>query len=316
MFQVKADDGLLFPRLQPEITGNPTVVFIDAPVAASPVVELAGPHAQPVDESSGADLGFFRPAPDEIHHQVPHIVWHPHLGQSSPRLFFKAMCSAINSASTSSFVWIFFSRNSIRCCPAWWSGRLLDWKAAAPFSKNSFANGRTPLAAAPVPHTDRKPALYPANAVLGCQPSLRQCSASALFACVLSVILTEERSLQFQLRQDSGHARSGEALRHLGHPHHDSPGPQRHHSQTRRRIRVHFGVRIRRAAVAVRLEPRKAWFSSEGNLCGQRTLLAARPMSSIGSIWRIGDFACRSVDFWVVSLWLCLPGWGGLCPGL
>src|SRR5437667_305192 len=109
-----------------------------APVAASPVVELAGPHAQPVDESSGADLGFFRPAPDEIHHQVPHIVWHPHLGQSSPRLFFKAMCSAINSASTSSFVWIFFSRNSIRCCPAWWSGRLLDWKAAAPFSKNSF----------------------------------------------------------------------------------------------------------------------------------------------------------------------------------
>src|SRR2546425_9168544 len=101
MFQVKADDGLLFPRLQPEITGNPTVVFIDAPVAASPVVELAGPHAQPVDESSGADLGFFRPAPDEIHHQVPHIVWHPHLGQSSPRLFFKAMCSAINSASGS-----------------------------------------------------------------------------------------------------------------------------------------------------------------------------------------------------------------------
>src|SRR5438132_14156079 len=71
MFQVKADDGLLFPRLQPEITGNPTVVFIEAPVAASPVVELAGPHAQPVDESSGADLGFFRPAPDEIHHQVP-----------------------------------------------------------------------------------------------------------------------------------------------------------------------------------------------------------------------------------------------------
>src|SRR5207245_1508449 len=46
MFQVKADDGLLFPRLQPEITGNPTVVFIDAPVAASPVVELAGLEEQ------------------------------------------------------------------------------------------------------------------------------------------------------------------------------------------------------------------------------------------------------------------------------
>src|SRR2546425_5864204 len=79
-----------------------------------------------------------------------------------------------------------------------WTGRQ------PPRSRRTlFANGRTPLAAAPVPHTDRKPALYPANAVLGCQPSLRQCSASALFACVLSVILTEERSLQFQLRQDN-----------------------------------------------------------------------------------------------------------------
>src|SRR2546425_713844 len=79
-----------------------------------------------------------------------------------------------------------------------WTGRQ------PPRSRRTlFANGRTPLAAAPVPHTDRKPALYPANAVLGCQPSLPQCSASALFACVLSVILTEERSLQFQLRQDS-----------------------------------------------------------------------------------------------------------------
>src|SRR3989442_8161945 len=82
-----------------------------------------------------------------------------------------------------------------------WTGRQ------PPRSRRTlFANGRTPLAAAPVPHTDRKPALYPANAVLGCQPSLRQCSASALFACVLSVILTEERSLQFQLRQDTGYA--------------------------------------------------------------------------------------------------------------
>src|SRR2546422_3463925 len=98
MFQVKADDGLLFPRLQPEITGNPTVVFIDAPVAASPVVELAGPHAQPVDESSGADLGFFRPAPDEIQHQVPPLGYNPHPHQNSPSIFFKAMCSASNSA--------------------------------------------------------------------------------------------------------------------------------------------------------------------------------------------------------------------------
>src|SRR6266481_10105214 len=116
MFPVEVDDGPFFPRREPEIAGNPTIVLVDAPVALSPVVELAGSHAQPMDESSGADLGFFRPAPDEIHHQVPHIVRHPHFCQSSPRLFFKAMCSAINSANTSSLVWIFFSRNSIRCC--------------------------------------------------------------------------------------------------------------------------------------------------------------------------------------------------------
>src|SRR5215472_6188720 len=54
--------------------------------------------------SSGADFRLFRPASDEIHYQVPHVMRHPHFGQSSPRLFFKAMCSAINSASTSSLV--------------------------------------------------------------------------------------------------------------------------------------------------------------------------------------------------------------------
>src|SRR5215831_4797001 len=84
--------------------GNPTVVLIHPSIAFAPVVELAGSHTQPVDESYGVDFRLFRPAPDEIHYQVPHVMRHPHLGQSSPRLFFKAMCSAINSASTSSLV--------------------------------------------------------------------------------------------------------------------------------------------------------------------------------------------------------------------
>src|SRR6266576_3592703 len=65
-----------------------------------------------------------------------------------------------------------------------------------------FASGRIPLAVVPVHHTDRKPALYPTSAASGWQPSLLRCSAFALFSCVLSVILTEERLLQFQLRQD------------------------------------------------------------------------------------------------------------------
>ena len=113
---MKTDDGLFLPRLQPKITGNLTIVFIDTPVALSPIVKLAGSHAQPVEESPGTDLGLLRPAPEKIHHLVPYIVRHPHLAQSSPRLFFKAMCSAISSARTSSLVCTFFSKNSIRFC--------------------------------------------------------------------------------------------------------------------------------------------------------------------------------------------------------
>src|ERR1700719_3167915 len=44
------------------------------------------------------------------------------------------------------------------------------------------ANGRTPWAAVHAPHRDQKPALYPTSAVSGWQPSLRKCSAFALFA--------------------------------------------------------------------------------------------------------------------------------------
>src|SRR5215472_9445254 len=113
---MELDDCFFFPQLQPEITGNPTVVLVDAPVPLTPVIELAGGYTQPRDEPSDADLGLLRPAPDEIHDLVPYIIRHPVPGQSSPRLFFSATCSAINSAKTSSLVRIFFSKNSIRFC--------------------------------------------------------------------------------------------------------------------------------------------------------------------------------------------------------
>jgi hypothetical protein len=56
-----------------------------------------------MDKPSDTDLSLFRPAPDEIHDLVPHIMRHPVPGQSSPKTFFSATCSAINSAKTSSF---------------------------------------------------------------------------------------------------------------------------------------------------------------------------------------------------------------------
>src|SRR5262249_54050320 len=84
---MELDDCFFLPRLQPEITGNPTVVLVDAPVPLPPVIELAGGHAQPMDKPSDTDLSLLRPAPDEIHDLVPHIMRHPVPGQSSPRLF-------------------------------------------------------------------------------------------------------------------------------------------------------------------------------------------------------------------------------------
>src|SRR5216684_3421819 len=135
---MESDDGLLFPILQPEIPGNPAVVLVHLAVALPPVVELAGGDIEPPDEPPGADLGHLRPAPDEIHDLIPRIVRNPDPGQSSPISFFSATCSAISSARTSSFVWIFFSRYAIRSCSAeWLLGRFCS-KAAAPFSKNSF----------------------------------------------------------------------------------------------------------------------------------------------------------------------------------
>src|SRR5271168_4774468 len=84
---METNDGFLFPRLQPEISGHPTVVLIHSSIALPPVVELAHGNAQRRNESADADLRLLRPAPDEIHHLIPHIVRYPGRGQSSPRLF-------------------------------------------------------------------------------------------------------------------------------------------------------------------------------------------------------------------------------------
>src|SRR5260370_17582364 len=148
---MEINDGRLLPPLQPEISGYPTVVLIHSPIALSPVVELTASHAQPSGESSDADLALLRPAPDEIHHLIPHIMRHPGRGQSSPRLFFNPMCSAISSARTSSLVSTFFSKNSIRFCfssPCPWG---LSWlcKPHAPFSTNSFCQRYTTVCCMP-----------------------------------------------------------------------------------------------------------------------------------------------------------------------
>src|ERR1022692_1031500 len=66
------------------------------------------------------------------------------------------------------------------------------------------ASGRTPSAGAPTRHTDPRSALLPTNASSEWRPFLPACSASVAFSCVRSVILTDERFLHFQPRQDKG----------------------------------------------------------------------------------------------------------------
>src|SRR5260370_30734699 len=65
------------------------------------------------------------------------------------------------------------------------------------------ASGRTPSAGAPVRHTDPRPPSLPPNAASEWRLFLPACSASVAFSCARSAILTDERFLHFQLKQDS-----------------------------------------------------------------------------------------------------------------
>jgi len=85
---VESDDGFFFHVSNQKSRGTqPLCSFTRSPIALSSVVELAGSYAQPMNESSDGDLGILRPAPDKIRDLIPHIMRHPGLGQSSPRLF-------------------------------------------------------------------------------------------------------------------------------------------------------------------------------------------------------------------------------------
>src|SRR5215469_1181785 len=102
-------------------------------------------------------------------------------------------------------------------CP--WSGssspdkrsvpvRRSDWSPSAaerqpPRSRRTpSASDRTASAGVPTHHTVPRSALHPPNAASEWRPSLPVCSAFVVSSCVRSVILTDERFLHFQLRQD------------------------------------------------------------------------------------------------------------------
>src|SRR6058998_331589 len=113
------------------------VVLVDFAIAAAPVPEFARGQSDPSQQLLVTDLRLLRPMPHEVDQLVSDVVGDPCRAQSSPRSFFKRMCSSINSESTSclrcsrdSSASICFSNLvSLRAWPG-------PSKARAPFSKN------------------------------------------------------------------------------------------------------------------------------------------------------------------------------------
>src|ERR1017187_1036794 len=124
----------------------------------------------------------------------------------APQDFFLARC-ARPSVRPELRPWSGLSSPRTRSASA--SPRPDGWDAPSPGTRLlrsrriPSASDRRRWVAVHVPRTDRKPGPYLKDGAVEWPPFLQQCNACALFSYVLSVILTKERSLQFQLRQDT-----------------------------------------------------------------------------------------------------------------
>src|SRR5271166_2338126 len=99
------------------------------------------------------------------------------------------------------------------------------------------ASGRTPSAASPVPHTGPRPEPCPEGGASEWPPSPLRCNAFVPFSYVRSAILTDERFLHFQLRQDTCRAGDGG----VDFRRWDLPA---HHSLAVRLVMAHRTVRL------------------------------------------------------------------------
>jgi len=80
VLQVKVNDGLPLPLLQPEIPGDEGVMFVDFPTTLNPAVEFTFTDGQPNNKSPKVDAGLFAPRLDEVHHGVSCVMGHPDTG--------------------------------------------------------------------------------------------------------------------------------------------------------------------------------------------------------------------------------------------
>ena len=109
---MEADNGHLFPRLQPMIARHQSVVLVGFAVTITPRVKLAPAQIDPANQLQGTDFGPFRPVCNEIHDRVANVVRHPKGSQLSPSSFFKRVCSSNSSERTSFLRCSFCSRAS------------------------------------------------------------------------------------------------------------------------------------------------------------------------------------------------------------
>src|SRR5262249_37773443 len=139
------------------------------------------------------------PRLDPAHHATPRYRL------EFPKTFFLARC-APPSAQPGPRPWSAPSslRNrSASASPPLGGGDALETEKRRLRSRTvPSASGRTPLAAGPVLHTALRPAPCPQDDASESQPSHLRCNASVPSSYVRSAILTDERFLHFQLRQD------------------------------------------------------------------------------------------------------------------
>ena len=74
---MEIDNGILFPLLEPVITGNERIVFVGFALAISPVVILRAGEFHPAHQAQRADLGAGREPLDEIDNRVTGVVRNP-----------------------------------------------------------------------------------------------------------------------------------------------------------------------------------------------------------------------------------------------
>lgn len=110
MFGVEFDNSLLFPILQPEISRDLPVMFVDLAITLAPVIELADSDSQPADEGGKGNIGLLMPKVNKINYRISSVMGNPGGLQTSPMLFFSAICSSISSERTSFFLLSLSSR--------------------------------------------------------------------------------------------------------------------------------------------------------------------------------------------------------------